>query len=102
MPRVCAREGCGVRLLRKNGRLDFHRYFCSSEHAREDRIEKLQEKRSGIRHGKKCPHCGRWSAGRFETFRCPKGQSVGSKKPSGVRPHTATNIDDLAVGKGGG
>lgn len=44
MPRVCAREGCGKRLVRKDGTPDYHRHFCSSECKNADKREGMQEK----------------------------------------------------------
>jgi len=62
MPRVCIREGCGVRLVKKNGRPDFRRRFCSREHKNADKLERIQLFRANAR-GQKCPKCGRRSTG---------------------------------------
>jgi endogenous inhibitor of DNA gyrase (YacG/DUF329 family) len=45
MPRVCAREGCGKRLIRKEGSPDYHRHFCGPECKNADKRERMQEKR---------------------------------------------------------
>lgn len=57
MPRVCAREGCGKRLIRKNGTPDYHRHFCSSECKNTDKRERIQAKRQQAKAGS-CPLCG--------------------------------------------
>jgi hypothetical protein len=42
MPRVCARESCGRRLVRKDGTPDYHRHFCGSECKNADKRERIQ------------------------------------------------------------
>jgi len=58
MPRVCSREGCGNKLLRKNGGADYRRHFCSSQCKNADKREKMQARRTRAAGGK-CPTCGR-------------------------------------------
>lgn len=41
MPRVCDREGCGRRILEKNGSPSYDRHFCSSNCRREDKRERV-------------------------------------------------------------
>src|SRR5438034_108196 len=44
MPRICARESCGKRLVRKDGSRDYHRHFCGSECKNADKWRRLQVK----------------------------------------------------------
>jgi len=57
MSRVCAREGCGERLVRKDGTPDYHRHFCGSECKNADKRERIQAKRGQAKAGR-CPLCG--------------------------------------------
>jgi hypothetical protein len=57
MPRVCAREGCGKRLVRKDGTPDYRRHFCARECKNADKRERMQEKRQQAKAGS-CPLCG--------------------------------------------
>jgi hypothetical protein len=58
MPRVCAREGCGKRLVRKNGLPDYHRHFCGPECKNADKRERMQSKREQAKAGS-CPFGGK-------------------------------------------
>jgi endogenous inhibitor of DNA gyrase (YacG/DUF329 family) len=60
MPRICAREDCGRRLLRKNGAPDYHRHFCGTECKNADERERMQANRNQVKRGK-CPLCGQRS-----------------------------------------
>ena len=57
MPRVCAREGCGKRLIRYDGTPDYHRHFCGSECKNADKRERMKAKRQQAKVGS-CPLCG--------------------------------------------
>jgi endogenous inhibitor of DNA gyrase (YacG/DUF329 family) len=57
MPRICAHEGCGRRLLRKDGRPDYRRHFCSRHCKKVDKREHMQAKRENLKSGR-CPTCG--------------------------------------------
>ena len=61
MPRVCNREGCGGRILEKNGSPSYDRHFCSSNCRREDKRERVAEMRRKARIGR-CGLCGRKAA----------------------------------------
>jgi hypothetical protein len=45
MPKVCARESCGKRLIRKDGTPDYNRHFCGSECKNADKRERIRAKR---------------------------------------------------------
>lgn len=57
MPRVCARENCGRRLVRKDGTPDYRRHFCGTKCKNEDKRERIQAKRNKAKEGG-CPLCG--------------------------------------------
>jgi hypothetical protein len=57
MPRVCAREACGRRLVRKDGTPDYHRHFCGPDCKNADKRERIQAKRQQAKAGS-CPLCG--------------------------------------------
>ena len=57
MPRVCAREDCGKRLVRKDGTPDYHRHFCGIECKNADKRERMQAKRDQAK-ARRCPLCG--------------------------------------------
>jgi hypothetical protein len=58
MPRVCNREGCGRRIVSKDGTPDYRKHFCGSACLRIDKRERLQAKRTRL-EGRRCSHCGR-------------------------------------------
>jgi hypothetical protein len=60
MPRVCNREGCGRRIVAKDGSPDYRKHFCGSPCLKIDKRERLQAKRARLANGR-CPHCGRKS-----------------------------------------
>lgn len=56
--RVCNRNGCGRRIMAKDGSLDYRKHFCGSACLKIDKRERLQAKR--LRLGNlRCSHCGR-------------------------------------------
>lgn len=57
MPRVCAREGCGKRLIRKDGTPDYRRHFCETGCKNADKRERMQAKRQQAQTSS-CPLCG--------------------------------------------
>ena len=58
MPRVCNRQGCGRRIVGKDGRPRYDRHFCGADCLREDKRERLAEMRRKARMGT-CRTCGR-------------------------------------------
>jgi hypothetical protein len=58
MPRICNREGCGKRILTKDGSPDYRKHFCGSACLKIDKRERLEAKRTRLR-GKRCSVCGR-------------------------------------------
>lgn len=58
MSRVCNREGCGKRILGKDGSPDYRKHFCGSACLRIDKRERLLARRNRLKTGR-CPHCGR-------------------------------------------
>ncbi len=58
MPRICNREGCGKRILAKDGSPDYRKHFCGAMCLKIDKRERLQAKRARL-DGRRCPHCGR-------------------------------------------
>jgi endogenous inhibitor of DNA gyrase (YacG/DUF329 family) len=61
MPRICSREGCGKRIVAKDGSPDYRKHFCGAACLKIDKRERLQAKRARL-EGQRCPHCGRKSA----------------------------------------
>jgi len=61
MPRVCNLEGCGKRIVWKDGRSRYDRNFCSADCRREDKRERVAEMRRKARTGR-CGLCGRKAA----------------------------------------
>jgi hypothetical protein len=60
MPRICNREGCGRRIVAKDGSPDYRKHFCGAACLKIDKRERLQAKRARL-EGCRCPHCGRKS-----------------------------------------
>jgi DNA-directed RNA polymerase subunit RPC12/RpoP len=58
MPRICNREGCGRRIVAKDGSADYRKHFCGSASLKIDKRERLQAKRTRL-ESRRCPHCGR-------------------------------------------
>jgi hypothetical protein len=58
MPRVCNREGCGRRIVAKDGSPDYRKHFCGSACLKTDKRERVQAKRSRLEY-RRCSHCGR-------------------------------------------
>ena len=58
MPRICNREGCGRRIVAKDGSPDYRKHFCGSACLTIDKRERLQAKRSRVEN-RRCSHCGR-------------------------------------------
>lgn len=58
VPRICNREGCGKRIVAKDGSPDYRKHFCGAVCFRIDKRERLQAKRAGLEN-RRCPHCGR-------------------------------------------
>jgi hypothetical protein len=58
MPRVCNREGCGKRIVAKDGSPDYRKHFCGSACLKIDKRERLQAKRLRLEN-RRCSHCGR-------------------------------------------
>jgi len=61
MPIVCNREGCGKRVVGKDGRPRYDRNFCGADCRREDKRERVAEMRRKARIGR-CGVCGRKAA----------------------------------------
>lgn len=61
MPRICNREGCGKRIVAKDGSPDYRKHFCCPACLKIDKRERLQAKGARL-EGRRCPHCGRKSA----------------------------------------
>jgi hypothetical protein len=61
MPRVCNQEGCGQRLVAKDGSSDYRRHFCGPECLRIDKRERMQSSRRRLKNGR-CRRCGRKAA----------------------------------------
>jgi endogenous inhibitor of DNA gyrase (YacG/DUF329 family) len=74
MPRVCARENCGKRLVRKDGTPDYHRHFCGSHCKNADKRERMQEKRQHAKAGP-CPLCGSKRSNDSPGQRCAASQA---------------------------
>jgi endogenous inhibitor of DNA gyrase (YacG/DUF329 family) len=60
MARVCAREGCGTRLVRRDGTPDYRRHFCSAVCKNMDKRERMQSRRVKAKNNR-CPLCGHGS-----------------------------------------
>ena len=60
MPRICNREGCGKRIVDKDGSPDYRKHFCGPACLKIDKRERLQAKRARL-EGRRCSHCGRKS-----------------------------------------
>ena len=88
MPRVCNREGCGQRLVGKNGTPDYHRHFCGPECLRADKRERLQVRREKLKKVR-CPVCG-WKQGETQS------------SDNRVKFHKTPRCDELSAGKGAG
>jgi hypothetical protein len=58
MPRICNREGCGKRIVGKDGSPDYRKHFCGSSCLKIDKRERLQAKRLRLEN-QRCSHCGR-------------------------------------------
>lgn len=58
MPRVCNREGCGKRIVAKDGTPDYRKHFCGAVCLKIDKRERVQSKRARL-DNRRCPHCGR-------------------------------------------
>lgn len=58
MPRICNREGCGKRIVAKDGSPDYRKHFCGSGCLKIDKRERLQAKRVKLEN-QRCSHCGR-------------------------------------------
>lgn len=58
MPRICNREGCGKRILDKDGGPDYRKHFCGPACLRIDKRERLLAKRDRLKT-QRCPQCGR-------------------------------------------
>jgi len=58
MARICNREGCGKRIVAKDGSPDYRKHFCGSACLTIDKRERLQAKRVRLEN-QRCPHCGR-------------------------------------------
>lgn len=58
MPRICNREGCGKRIVAKDGSPDYRKHFCGSACLKIDKRERLQAKRLRLEN-RRCSHCGR-------------------------------------------
>ena len=56
--RVCNREGCGKKIVSKEGLPDYRRHFCSSDCLRLDKRERVRARRVRLKNGS-CPYCGR-------------------------------------------
>lgn len=61
MSRICNREGCGRRIVAKDGSPDYRKHFCCAACLKIDKRERLRAKRARL-EGRRCPHCGRKSA----------------------------------------
>ena len=55
---VSSREGCGRRILSKDGGPDYRKHFCGSTCLKIDKRERLQAKRLRLVN-RRCSHCGR-------------------------------------------
>jgi endogenous inhibitor of DNA gyrase (YacG/DUF329 family) len=60
MARICNREGCGKRIVARDGSPDYRKHFCGAACLKIDKRERLQAKRVRL-EGRRCPHCGRKS-----------------------------------------
>jgi len=58
MARICNREGCGKRIVAKDGSPDYRKHFCGSACLKIDKRERLEAKRTRLT-GKRCSVCGR-------------------------------------------
>jgi hypothetical protein len=58
MPRICNREGCGKRIVAKDGSPNYRKHFCGSACLKIDKRERLQAKRLRLA-SQRCSHCGR-------------------------------------------
>jgi hypothetical protein len=58
MPRICNREGCGRRIVAKDGSPDYRKHFCGPACLKIDKRERLQAKRLRL-ESQRCSHCGR-------------------------------------------
>lgn len=97
LPRVCNREGCGKRIVAKDGSPDYRKHFCGAVCLRIDKRERLVAKRERIR-GRRCPQCGRRPA--FAVIPAVSSEPVGSSESScdgGVKLHTATANEPVNV-----
>lgn len=85
MPRVCNREGCGARIVGKDGSPDYRKHFCGPACLRADKRERLLAKRQ-----------------RLKTRRCPQcGHGPGSESPSNGRvklQHGSSNAATAQIG----
>jgi len=92
MPRVCNRERCGRRLLRRDGSNDFRSHFCSPGCKNADAKEKKQALRARFA-GKKCPYCGRSSTGDHQFKRGVSRDAPSSSDEPG-------SLEELRAGDG--
>ncbi len=60
--RVCSRAGCGKLLVGPDGRLTYHRHFCTADCKKADKRERQRARRQRLA-GAKCSYCGRKSSG---------------------------------------
>lgn len=58
MPRVCNRDGCGKRIVDREGSADYRKHFCGAACLKIDKRERLQAKRLRLGN-RRCSHCGR-------------------------------------------
>src|SRR6185437_16110607 len=58
MPRICNREGCGRRIVARDGSTDYRKHFCGPACLKIDKRERLQAKRLRLENCR-CSHCGR-------------------------------------------
>jgi hypothetical protein len=58
MPRVCNRDGCGKRIVDKDGSPDYRKHFCGSACLKIDKRERMQAKRLRLENHR-CSNCGR-------------------------------------------
>lgn len=97
MPRVCNREGCGKRIVTKDGRPDYRKHFCDAACLRVDKRERLFAKRDRLR-GRRCPQCGRRST--FTVIPAVSSEPVGASDSScdgGVKLHNPAANEPVNV-----
>ena len=98
MPRICNREGCGKRIVARDGNPDYRKHFCGPACLKIDKRERLQAKRVRLEN-QRCPRCGRKPIHAVTVAVGSGGLSVRASSDACVKlHHTLGDATDVPAG----